>query len=1457
MAKPSKLHVDIESGGILDLGGPGKPGVGVHRYAADPRTRIWCLSYALDNAPVKLWFPGDPVPASEFAEADEAHAHNAAFERTILKHKLTPLYGFPEIPLEKWRCTMARAQTMALPAKLGLLADALNFEHRKADDAVMRKLAKPRKPKKGEDPNGIYWHDDPETLKALGLYCCKDTECEREADRCLPPLSEFEQQLWFCDQRINDRGFAIDLALIDAAIAVTETAIQELLAEFAKITNIPSPDCLKQFMAWLAARDCKINNLQKTTVGHALRRKNLTPETRRALEIRRDTAHASADKAAALRMWCGDDNRVRGSLNFHAAGTGRWAGRGPQPQNFRREVEQTDAKIAAILSGDMKAFNAPIEAVGDISRGMIVAGPDYRLLIGDFTGIESIVLAGIAGQQSKIDQWKKFIASGDRNDHPYMIEGLSIGHTKETAYQAGKVNDLAFGYQGGIPAFKNFAPKDDTRTNAEIEALQKDWRARHPKIVRFWYRINDLAVAAVRKPGTYRHYGKIELLCEDNNLRIKLPSGRSISYPFPRIVKNKFNRDAVIFKDNAGGKWVDYHKGSAYGGTYAENIVSGFARDLLAEAMIRLEAAGYKIVLTVHDEIVCEMRNGEGTLEEFKRLIEIVPEWAAGLPIVAKVREGLRFAKSDAAEPEIVAKPDAAEAADDPSFSYIWRSKDYDYPCTPTGEEQHDSTGRIYTRVRTPDGGQSFVPKDELVLKPEPTYLDPNAFTIGQRPRCLAGARVYATLGWHVFPAPSNGDKKSLKAAKYSDGHKWGMTIDPIEIERDYQLWPNANCGVVTGPVSGVWVVETDTLKGHGVDGEASLRALEAQHGPLPPTLTARSPSDSLHRYFRYPANGAVIKNSTSKLAPGVDVRGGGGMVLAPPSLRSDGAYTWDNNIPPANPPDWLVQLALASSDSSDELDDENEASTSNKALVADETLVAMAMDVIPNSDVDWETWNRVGMADYGATNGSEIGFAAFDRFSQKSKKYNASNTRAKWEAYRSCPPNRIGAGTLFYLANEANPNWETTSVIAALTGIVNETTTDTAHITNGGASSTQTPKPCSTAGNGSANGGAANASLKPKIAAPYVLRAVNTVSINAARWLWRGHLPIGALELTAGGLGLGKGLLACDFAARASTGRNWPDDSPGPEPGSVIILTAEDRTEDYARRLAAANADRSKVFVLEYVRRNGRDELFLLATDLDKLAMACRDLGDTRLVIIDPITAYMGSGKGFDSHRATDVRAQLHPLKVAAEHLDIAISAITHPPKGAAGRAVVDNFIGSQAYLAAARVGHYCIEELSDEDDRGFRRPTGRVFFTHARRPSHSKTMPTLAFRQEIVCVGTDPKTLEVINVPRIVWDATPIDLTADEALEVNRPKHGDGRKARAAPVREFLRDTLASGPVSRETILERGATEGFSKGQLKRAREAIGAIAYRQIKDQFGSPTLWCLREHTPTDVDTVDDD
>ena len=275
-----------------------------------------------------------------------------------------------------------------------------------------------------------------------------------------------------------------------------------------------------------------------------------------------------------------------------------------------------------------------------------------------------------------------------------------------------------------------------------------------------------------------------------------------------------------------------------------------------------------------------------------------------------------------------------------------------------------------------------------------------------------AAALQYAEeFGWHVFPAP-RGEKKSHKSAEHSGGRKWGMTKDPAEIERDWARWPDANIGVPTGSINGIFDVEADTMAGHGVDGVASLATLEFEYGPLPPTRMAQSPSGSPHRLFKHP--GGFIKNSASELAEGVDVLGDGGMFIAPPSVRRDGQYIWLNDLPIADAPQWLI----------DKVRKEVRVNGSGAHIpeynLADLTI---AMSLIPNEG-SWDQWNKVGMALFRATEGAPEALELFDLWSQKADKYNASYTAKQWNKYERCPPSEIGAGSIYFWADNAHPNW-------------------------------------------------------------------------------------------------------------------------------------------------------------------------------------------------------------------------------------------------------------------------------------------------------------------------------------------------------------------------------------------------------------------------------------------------
>jgi hypothetical protein len=359
------------------------------------------------------------------------------------------------------------------------------------------------------------------------------------------------------------------------------------------------------------------------------------------------------------------------------------------------------------------------------------------------------------------------------------------------------------------------------------------------------------------------------------------------------------------------------------------------------------------------------------------------------------------------------------------------------------------------------------------------------------------------------------------------------------------------------------------------------------------------------------------------------------------------------------------------------------------------------------------------------------------------------------------------------------------------------------------------------------------------KVRPKYIITNLATVKPKAVRWIWPGHLARGGLELIAGTPEIGKSQIHCQFIACATTGREWPDGAPGIVPCRVILLTAEDTTEDtLVPRLKAAKADLKMIEELKAIQRNNRDEMFLLGEDLSSLEEMIQDFGDVGLVTIDPITAYMGHAKNFDSHRATDVRSQLSPLKKLAEKTGVAFSAITHPPKNASPRAL-DHFIGSQAFIAAARIGHLCVAEM-EEGENGAKRETGRRFFTNPKINIEAR-QPTLVYRIDVVEIGFDEDSGTVIRAPVVRWEGA-ADITAEEALASSKPT-----KSNKAGPKEFLSDILISGPVLQQTIIERGAERGFSYKQLWRAKDSLGAEDFKE-KGVQGGPSYWAFPEHVP---------
>jgi DNA polymerase bacteriophage-type len=352
-------------------------------------------------------------------------------------------------------------------------------------------------------------------------------------------------------------------------------------------------------------------------------------------------------------VFAGDDDRIRGAFRFHGARTGRWSGQGFQPQNIKRvELDDIDAAIAAVLTGDIAhvraKFEKPLSVLADVTHAMIVAAPGCELNGADFSTIEARILAWLAGEDWKLDVFRRFDATGDFTTHPYVVAAakalrLSASTIKKGTenYHVGKVSELSFGYQGALGAWRKFDL--DRHSDEEVIAFCKSWRASHPNIVRLWYALNDAAVNAVHERGRVIccARNRIRFECEDGALLMRLPSGRRLTYPAPRIAEGDRGYH-VVFTDNGDGRVSDFR---GYGGSWTENAVSGIARDLLVAAMLRVEAAGYPIVLHVHDEIAAEVPEGFGDDDEFYKLMVRKPAWALDFPIAAEVWRSKRYQK--------------------------------------------------------------------------------------------------------------------------------------------------------------------------------------------------------------------------------------------------------------------------------------------------------------------------------------------------------------------------------------------------------------------------------------------------------------------------------------------------------------------------------------------------------------------------------------------------------------------------------------------------------------------------------------------------------------------------------------------------------------------------------------------------------------------------------------------
>lgn len=634
------LSIDVETYSSVDL-----KAHGVYRYVEADDFEILLFAYSFDDGPVQVvdLAQGEELPAEvrrALTDPDIVKsAFNANFERvTIGKH-----FGINTSP-DQWACTMVHAMSLGLPRSLEDVAKALKLEHQKdtAGERLIKYFSVPCKPTQvnGGRTRNLPEHD-PEKWQRFTEYCRQDVEVERAIRKKLSRYPFGEHDLWALDQRIIDRGINLDLELVHHAIRCAGQYRRRLEDEAARLTGLENPNSLVQLKNWLLSEGVKTDSLSKNSIPKLLKATN--GPAKRVLEIRQELSKTSVKKYETMARTVCPDGRVRGLLQFYGANrTGRWAGRLVQVQNLpRSDLKDLDLARQLLREGlyeDLELLygNVP-DVLSQLIRTAFIPSPGCRFLVADFSAIEARVIAWLAGEKWRLDVFNthgKIYEASASQMFGVPIEQITKGSDLR---QKGKVAELALGYQGGKGALIQMGALDKGLTEDELPDLVSSWRAASPRIVSFWYDMEQAALEAVRYKKAVRLQHGLAFIYRPGILFLQLPSGRRIAYVKPRIeVDEQFGKESLTYESN--GK-----RTKTYGGKLVENCVQAVARDCLAEAMRRLDQAGYLIAFHVHDEVVCDQAHG--SIEEMAAIMSEPIPWAPGLPLDADAFESDYYTK--------------------------------------------------------------------------------------------------------------------------------------------------------------------------------------------------------------------------------------------------------------------------------------------------------------------------------------------------------------------------------------------------------------------------------------------------------------------------------------------------------------------------------------------------------------------------------------------------------------------------------------------------------------------------------------------------------------------------------------------------------------------------------------------------------------------------------------------
>lgn len=647
----NELLIDVETYSDVDLSKSG-----VFKYVESNSFEILLFGYSVDGSDVKVvdLANGEKIPPYILDALTDSNVKKFAFSSMFERIALSKFLGLPcgtYLDPYSWYCDMVWCSSLGLPLSLENVGIVLGLEKKKLSVGkdLIRYFCKPVEPTKSNGGRTRNLPSNaPDKWELFKEYNARDVQAELEIHNRISkfPMQDFEWENYHLDQRINNYGILLDMEFVNHAISVDEKNSESNYERAIEITGINNPNSPKQLKEWLVEQgESDIDSLSKAEIKRLLQ--GATGNVEEILLLRQEMAKTSIKKYISMQNAVCSDSRARGLIQFYGTHTGRFAGRLIQVQNLvANHLPNLQEARKLVIEENMKEIQVKYGSISNVLSELIrtsfIAKPGHRFIVADFSQIESRVISYMANETWRLEAYRD--GKDIYCETATRLIGKPVTKTNENSEyrKYGKIAELACGYGGSIGALKNFGALTLGIKEEELPGIINGWRSANPHIVKMWSIFDSAVKYVIKTHNTFKCYGT-EISLERGILFIKLPSGRRLAYCKPRIGINNFGSECVQYEGVGTGKRWEII--STFGGRIVENVVQAFAADVLMNSMRRLDQKGFKITITVHDEVVLEVPNGVSSVKEVCDLMSESPSWAKDLLLKADGYECLAYEK--------------------------------------------------------------------------------------------------------------------------------------------------------------------------------------------------------------------------------------------------------------------------------------------------------------------------------------------------------------------------------------------------------------------------------------------------------------------------------------------------------------------------------------------------------------------------------------------------------------------------------------------------------------------------------------------------------------------------------------------------------------------------------------------------------------------------------------------